>query len=906
MLLTENILNMVKIDFARMERKWQKRWEKAGIFKAGKDPKKKKYYVLEMFPYPSAAGLHMGHIRNYSMGDVTARYRRMNGFNVLYPMGYDAFGLPAENAAIKHKTHPKKYTEKAIEGIKKNQKALGLSYDWDREIATCCPEYYKWNQWFFLRMLKKGLAYRKKAPVNWCPKCNTVLANEQVVNGKCWRHDDTDVEVRNLEQWFLRITAYADRLLKGLGKIDWPENVKKMQENWIGRSEGTEIEFPIKGSGKKLRVFTTRPDTFFGITCLVYAPEHPDLMELVKGTKYERPVKDFINRVVLKEKFERTSEDSEKEGVFTGRYAINPVTKEEIPIYTANFVLMEYGTGAIIAVPAHDQRDFMFAKKYGISIKVVIQNQNGDLDPEKMTRAYEEDGVMVNSGKFSGLGNREAMKKITEFLEKQGIGKATVEYKLRDWLISRQRYWGTPIPVVYCDKCGMQPVDEKELPVMLPTEVKFTGKGNPLISSPAFVNATCPKCGGKAKRETDTMDTFFDSSWYFLRYCSPHAKDFAFSKDDVNYWMNVDQYIGGVEHAVMHLMYARFFMMVLRDEGLVGFEEPFQRLFNQGIVYKDGHKMSKSFGNVVTQEEMSRKYGIDTARLFLLFVASPESQLEWSDKGVQGTYRFLMKIFRLVSENAKKAEYGTAKPGNVNDRILEARTALVIKNVSRQIENFQFNLAIGSLLEFSNHLAAYAKSSPNRGLLGHALKTLVQLLSPFAPHTAEELWEKMGMDGLVSASRWPKAKNIDPKAISMEDIISKLSEDIANVIKLAGIKPTGIRLTTAHKWKYRFARILKKEMKKTRNIGDIMSSVISGELKVYGKEMSRLIPVLVKNPERVPDSVLSQKEEYELLKEISGTIQKEFGCPVSVEMAEKSASKKAGQAMPGKPGIEVI
>jgi leucyl-tRNA synthetase len=781
---------MKKAGFREMERKWQLRWETAKVFRVKENSRGKKYYVLEMLPYPSAAGLHMGHIRNYSMGDAYARYKRMQGFNVLYPMGYDAFGLPAENAAIKDGTHPKIYTDRAMSGIKKNQQALGLSYDWTREIATCRPEYYRWNQWFFLQMYRRGLAYKKLAPVNWCPQCETVLANEQVEQGKCWRCE-SDVEIRDLEQWFLGITKYADRLLHGLKKIDWPENVKKMQENWIGRSEGTRIDFKVKDSGKTLSVFTTRPDTLFGITFMVYAPEHPDVMELVRGTKYEAGVKRFIRKVMLEERFVRTSEESEKEGMFIGRHVIHPVTKEEIPIYIANFVLVEYGTGAIIAVPAHDQRDFMFAKKYKLPIKVVIQNPYHELDPKEMSRAYCEEGVMVNSGRFDGMSNSEAIEEITKHLEKTGSGKRTVEYKLRDWLISRQRYWGTPIPVVYCGKCGMVPVPEKDLPVLLPTGVKFTGHGNPLEKSGKFINTKCPGCGGKAKRETDTMDTFVDSSWYFLRYCSPTEKRSAFGGKAVRYWMPVDKYIGGVEHAVMHLLYARFFMLVLKDMGVIGFEEPFQCLFNQGIVYKDGHKMSKSFGNVVTQKEIAERYGVDAARLFLLFVAGPESQLEWSEKGIQGTHRFLRKFLNLVSGSAGKVSHGPRRKGDVMDRLLQMKLHQAIGTVSGQIEGFQFNLAISSIMEFVNYLQKYAKGEADRRLFLECVRATAKMLSPFAPHVAEEVWEKSGGKGFVSTSGWPVSdrKKAGRHLVAKERAVNDVIEDVRKILRIVKGRP---------------------------------------------------------------------------------------------------------------------
>ncbi|MFH1238597.1 MAG: leucine--tRNA ligase, partial [bacterium] len=625
-------------DFKALERKWQEYWEKNQLFKTREDKNKEKYYVLEMFPYPSGK-LHMGHARNYVIGDTYARFLRMNGYNILYPMGYDALGLPAENAAIKNDVNPADWTEKCINTMIEQQRKLGLSYDWSRLVITCRPEYYHWNQWIFLKFYQKGLAYKKKAPINWCPKCKTVLANEQVIQGKCWRCD-SKVEVKDLEQWFFKITAYAEELLNDLGKLEgWPERVKIMQKNWIGRSVGTMVNFPLKDSRDSLSIFTTRPDTLYGVKFMTFAPEHPKVQELISGTKYEKEVQKFINRVVIEDKFSRADEDKEKEGVFIGRYAVNPLTGEEIPIYVANFVLMEYGTGAIMAVPAHDQRDFEFAKKYNIPIKVVINPPGEELPVGQMKQAYVEAGIMTDSAQFSGMNSSEAIEKITEYLEQKSWGKKTVQYKLRDWLISRQRYWGTPIPIIYCDKCGMVGVPEDELPVKLPKDVKFTGRGNPLATSETFVNCKCPKCKGKARRETDTMDTFVDSSWYFARYCDPQNNRTPFAKDKVNYWMPVDQYIGGIEHAILHLLYARFFTRALRDLGLYEIDEPFQRLLCQGMVIKDGAKMSKSKGNVVSVDDMVNKYGADTARLFILFASPPERDLEWSDEGVEGAWR---------------------------------------------------------------------------------------------------------------------------------------------------------------------------------------------------------------------------------------------------------------------------
>ncbi|MCX8147521.1 MAG: leucine--tRNA ligase, partial [Candidatus Woesearchaeota archaeon] len=722
-------------DLNKIAEKWQKRWEDAKIFKVKEDPKKKKFYCLEMFPYPSGK-LHMGHVRNYAIGDCLARYKRMNGFNVLYPMGYDALGLPAENAAIKHGIHPRDWTMNSIQLMKNQQKILGLSYDWDREIATCLPEYYKWNQWMFLQFYKKGLAYRKKAPINWCPDCGTVLANEQVIDGKCWRCNSA-VEIKDLEQWFLKITHYAEELLNEIDNLKgWPERVKIMQRNWIGKSKGLLVNFKLKGTNEDMPIFTTRPDTLYGVTFMVFAPEHPKVMELVKGTEYEEKVKKFVRRVVIEERFTRTAEDKEKEGMFIGKYAINPLTGEEIPIYIANFVLLEYGTGAIMAVPAHDQRDFEFAKKYGIKIKVVINPPDFDLNAERMSRAYIDEGTLINSGEFNGMNNIDAIENISKYVEKKGFGKITTQYKLRDWLISRQRYWGTPIPIIYCNKCGIVPVPEKDLPVELPQHAIFSGRGNPLETNPDFVNVKCPKCGGKARRETDTMDTFVDSSWYFFRYCDPKNDKKPFG-DAYKYWMPVDQYIGGIEHAILHLLYARFWAKAMRDIGLADISEPFTNLLCQGMVIKDGKKMSKSFGNVVEPNEIIAKYGPDTARMFMLFTALPEKELEWSDQGVNGMFRFLNRLMALVEENinAKDAELTN------RDRNLIAKQHRTIKLVTEHIEKFEFSLAIGKIMEFVNAIYRYKDGEINKKVYDEAIKTMALLIAPFAPHIAEEIWE---------------------------------------------------------------------------------------------------------------------------------------------------------------------
>lgn len=876
------------VDFNKIAKKWQARWEKKKIFKVREDSKKNKYVNLEMFPYPSSGfGLHMGHARNYSIGDVYARFKRMQGFNVLYPMGYDAFGLPAENAAIKANSYPKKFTEDAIKTFVKQQKELGLSYDWDRVIATCYPEYYKWNQWFFLKFFEKGLAYKKKAPVNWCETCGTVLANEQVVDGKCWRCHN-EVSIKQLEQWFFKITDYAEKLLKDLDKLEgWPERVKTMQQNWIGRSEGTMVNFKMKDSEEIIPIFTTRPDTLYGVTFMVYAPEHPKVLELVKGTGYEKKVKEFIAKVVVQEKFSRTAEEQEKEGMFIGEYAINPLTGDEIPIYIANFVLLEYGTGAIMAVPAHDQRDFEFAKKYDIPTKIVIQPPDHELHVEKMHRAYVEDGVLVNSEQFNGTNNREAIEEITKYLEKKCLGQKTVQYKLRDWLISRQRYWGTPIPIIYCDKCGIVPVPEKDLPVKLPEDVRFTGEGNPLANLKKFVNVKCPKCKGDARRETDTMDTFVDSSWYFLRYCSPKESKKPFDAKKIKYWMPVDQYIGGIEHAVMHLLYSRFFIKALKDLKLVNFDEPFTRLFNQGMLHKNGFVMSKSRGNIVTQDEISEKYGIDTARLFLLFVALPDKDVEWSDQGVEGSYRFLNKIYRLLEK----------KITNKTNKRLENKTHKTIKEVTQHINEFKFNLALISIMGFTDYLASEEEVNKE------SLETLVKILSPFAPHLAEEMWEKLGHKKFVSLEKWPKHddKKIDVKAEAEEEMVQQTITDIRKVLELAKIEqPKKIELFISEKWKYEAFKKIGKEIEQTRNIGEIIKKVL---IKGHEQEISKIVQAMVKDPSKIPTVITSQEEEVKTLEEFKNVIEKEFKTKVVVIKAEESKEHKAKQATPGKPAI---
>jgi leucyl-tRNA synthetase len=759
---------------AEIEVKWQQKWAEEDSFRSEIDREKEKYYVLEMFPYPSGK-LHMGHMRVYSIGDVLARFLRMRGFNVIHPMGWDAFGLPAENAAIEHKVNPAIWTEQNIEHMKKQQNRLGVSYDWSREVNTSAPDYYRWSQWLFLLMYKRGLAYKKQASVNWCENCATVLANEQVEKGLCWRCSAV-VETRDLEQWFLRITNYAERLLNDLNILeDWPERVKVMQHNWIGRSEGAEISFKIKEfPGEEIRTFTTRPDTLFGVTSMVLAPEHPLLKKLVAGTEREKEVLDFVARVRKESEIERTADEAPKIGLLTGCHVINPINGEEVPVLVGNYVLMGYGTGAVMGVPAHDQRDFDFARKHNLPIRVVIQPEGEELNGGTMQEAYAGEGKMVNSGSFNGLSNAEGMKKVTQALEDQGVGSFRVTYRLRDWLISRQRYWGAPIPVIYCDKCGAVPVPEADLPVILPHDVELSGNRVPGLAQYAdFVNTTCPACGGAANRETDTMDTFICSSWYFMRYTSPHTERAPFETEDVDYWMPVDQYIGGIEHAVLHLLYARFFTKVLFDAGLTKAEEPFSRLLAQGMVYKDGAKMSKSKGNVVTPDEIVEKYGADTGRLFILFAAPPEKDLDWNDQGVEGSHRFLRRIWRLAEECREQfaASAGTTLPGD-SEAALERALHAAIKKVTYDIhERFNFNTAISAIMELVNAIYAYRLdrdiAKQNNPILKETMEKMILLLAPFAPHLAEEVWHNLGFTGSVHNQKWP---GFDPEKLLVEEV----------------------------------------------------------------------------------------------------------------------------------------
>ncbi|MCE5286915.1 MAG: leucine--tRNA ligase [Pelosinus sp.] len=757
-----------------IEKKWQKIWADQGAFRTDIQHQRPEYYVLEMFPYPSG-NLHMGHVRNYSIGDVVARFKSMQGYNVLHPMGWDAFGMPAENAAIKHGVHPAEWTWSNINNMRRQQQELGLSYDWDREVATCHPEYYRWTQSLFLLFYERGLAYKKKATVNWCNECNTVLANEQVVDGHCWRCD-SEVIKKDLEQWFLKITDYADTLLKDLDKLKgWPERVKTMQENWIGRSEGAEFSFDVPEIGEKITVYTTRCDTAFGVSYVVLAPEHPLVEKLIAGKPDAEAVRTFCENVRKLSEISRTSSETEKEGIFTGAYAVNPFTGEKVPVWVANYVLFEYGTGAVMGVPTHDERDWRFADKYNLPKKVVVQPQGEAFSLETMTDAYHGTGIMVNSGEFNGMDNETAKVAMAKWLEERGMGKRRVNYRLRDWLISRQRYWGAPIPMIYCPTCGTVPVPQKDLPVRLPENVRFDeGAVSPLAGAEDFINCTCPKCGGKARRETDTMDTFICSSWYYMRYTDPRNTEKPFDASKVNYWMPVDQYIGGIEHAILHLLYSRFFTKVLKDAGLTNFDEPFKNLLTQGMVIKDGSKMSKSKGNVVSPEEIVGKYGADTARLFILFAAPPERDLEWSDQGVEGAYRFLSRLWRIVfhyADAVKNAapEYDTAAL-NKNEKELRRMLHIAIKKVTDDIsERFNFNTAISSIMELVNAMHTFKEQerTVNGGLMREVVSGLLRLLAPFAPHITEELWQETLAEGSVHKACWP---TFDAEAIKVSEV----------------------------------------------------------------------------------------------------------------------------------------
>jgi len=1017
----DRVVERLELDHKQIAEKWQKEWDELDAFKSHDHSKKKKFYLLEMFPYPSASGLHMGHALNYTIGDIFARFKIMQGFNVLHPMGFDSFGLPAENAAIKAKSHPKKFTEDAIVNYVKQMQGLGLSYDWSRMVQTHKEDYYKWDQWIFLKMYEKGLAYKKTSPVNWCPECNTVLANEQVHNGKCWRHEDTNVEVKNLEQWFFKTTAYANELYDGLDKLNqWPDMIKKLQRNWIGKSHGTEIKFKI--NGEDWPIFTTRPDTIFGVTFLVISAQHSRLHEIVTHEQ-KVAVEEF-----LKEQHSVKQEDidqMEKVGVFTGSYAIHPLTKEKVPIYAGNFVLADYGSGMVMAVPAHDQRDYEFAIKYNIPIKWVVMpssgephedeekrytisavikrksddkyllvkwkqfgwiapvvggidegetpeqaavrevleetgfktkaiekiggqiesrfyaenkniwrhridqpvflelsddkqqvisedekkmlevvwlsfedalkkithedNKNGIKYAEKGGCAFTEYGTLFNSGKFDGLTSADAKEKITEELSRISAGSKVTNFRLRDWLISRQRFWGTPIPIIYCDKCGAVPVPEKDLPVKLPDDVVFTDVKNPLKNYAPFLNTKCPKCHGNAKRETDTMDTFVNSSWYYLRYTDPKNEKEIFDKKNADYWAPIDLYIGGKEHACMHLIYIRFYTKFLRDIGLLDIDEPAIRLFNQGMLQgPDGEKMSKSKGNVVLPEVVSEKYGLDAARLFLVSVASPDKDINWSDKGVEGSVRFINKVINYVN-NVKIGETSKKTKSKIHQ---------TIKEVTECIEKLQYNIATIKIRELFD--------SFDDEISKEDLEICLKLLTPICPHTCEELWERIGNDKFISKKEWPVCDEslIDYKVDYLDKLYEDLRSDINGVLRLINVtKPEQIKIIVSQDWKYSFAKEFKDAYAETKDFKEISQRLLSGELKKYGQEIMKSLPGLIKDGSKLPEFILSTSEEKENIESNKVKLEQEFGCEILIEVADSSSEAKAKNAWPGKPAL---
>lgn len=1064
------------MDHKQVQQKWQKAWEDAKIFETKESKSKKKFYMLEMYPYPSGSGLHMGHAKNYTLGDASARFKRMQGYNVLYTMGYDSFGLPAENAAIKEHTHPRIYTEKSIANFIKQQKELGLSYDWTRTLASHRPDYYRWDQWLFLELYKKGLAYKKTAIVNWCPKCETVLANEQVVNGACWRHEDTPIDNKELNQWFIRTTAYADQLLAGLDTLDWPEDVKQMQRNWIGKSQGVDIHFKLEGTSTILPAYTTRCDTIYSVTFICIAPEHPLAIELSKETSYEAEVRRAIEQSKKQSLIERTTETGQdKIGAFTGRYAINPINQSRIPIYVANFVLM-YGTGIVMA-DAHDQRDFEFARKYNIPLKFVISDDGSPITPEKASRAFLSDGILFDSGDWNGMHNKEALPQMAEWIEKNEWGKKTVNYRLRDWLISRQRYWGCPIPMVYCDSCrqrkqkvliihgfggshdgnwfpwlqkeledrgfevvnkdmpnpnhprlkewlamlvsltkdfsendiiighslggkaalhlaekisiqsiylvapvttidldyakmrrewvgedvdscetftkeqvsltkaeahtrrrmiflsdddpwiplatktafnanwdvrmlhnkghiqdaqltellneiikdkkdsGIVPVREADLPVLLPEEVTF-GSGNPLATNKNFVETTCPRCNRSARRETDTMDTFMDSSWYFIRYCDAHNEQKPFSKAKADYWLPIDHYIGGKEHATGHLIYSRFITKFLKDIGMLSIDEPAQKLFNQGMLHKNGVVMSKSKGNVVLPEEVSEKYGIDTARFYLFFVAGPEKDMEWSDQGIEGAFRFIKKYTEFLPETfTSKAD---PKEESIRNR--------TIREVTAHFESSAFNKALIELSSFTDFLRNKETFSQK------SAETLILLMSPITPHISEELWERLGKKPFCSLAKWPTydESKIKPDLEAEDDFAEKTRQDMLTLSSLIKFKPKSYTLIISAAWKYEFYKKLKEELAKTREMKTLITSCM---VKGHESEIAPLVASVLKDPAKLPDMILTPTIEKKALNTNLSKLEKEFNSHITITFAEQSQDKKGGNASPGKVAI---
>jgi len=1006
-------------DLYKISKKWQKKWKEEGTFKFNPNSKKPPYYCLEMFSYPSGK-LHIGHVRNYSLGDAYARYKRMKGFNVLYPVGFDALGLPAENAAIKNKSHPKEWTDRCMQAMTDQLKEMGFSYDFDRIMPTCDEDYSKWNQWIFLKFFEKGLAYKKDAIINWCPECNTVLANEQVIDGKCWRHTDTEIEQKPLDQWYYKIKDYAEELLTSIDTLEgWPERVKTMQKNWIGKKKGYYQYYKVNDMDITLDTFTTHHHTSFAEIFIAIAPEHKIALDLVKGTKYEEDAIQFIEKIKKKKIKGDYRPETAKEGFFTGKYARDFCSGRDLPIYIADFALIEFGTG-IVKASAHDQRDFDFAKAHNIPLvevlfpnKLVPSNDNTfdiihpGIDPKQMSDykynkkykdvkvgtliletqnthaeielninkgannameqessvirqiaftlfyekqiqtlsikniknckmslndfvslgfkpneegtfiltkgdeqvlySYDGQGYMFRSKQFSGISVPEAKIEMGKWMEEKGFAKKTTTYSLRDWLISRQRFWGTPIPIVYCGDCGVVPEKEENLPIRLPDDAEFTGKGNPLETSKTFVECTCPKCGGPAKRETDTMDTFVDSSWYFFRFIDRNNSKLPFDKKLVDNWMPVNQYIGGIEHAILHLLYSRFFTKALRDIGLTKIDEPFQRLLTQGMVIKDGAKMSKSIGNVVDPGEFNKKFGPDTSRLFILFSALPEKELDWNDSGVNGSHKFLQRVLKLTEIKEKKFLEGDETTSK--DKFIISKMHKTIRNVTELIEEFKFSLAIGQIMEFVNAIQEFNDDKLNRFVYMESIKNLALLISPFTPHIAEEIWSKMGEEGLIANQEWPlfDETKIDEEAETSDEIVKSLVKDIRKVLELIKMKqPSEIKLIVSYNWKYRFLELVKKELENTRDIRAIMNVVLGEtELKKHGKDVAKLVPLFVKDPSRMPDKVLSQEKEVDSLMEVREKLSKEFDCEVIIEPADESEEKKANVAMPSKPAIVI-
>jgi leucyl-tRNA synthetase len=866
------------MDFKNIEKKWQEKWEEKKLFEVNEDSKKEKFYVLSMFPYPSGSGLHLGHALNFVIGDVFSRFKIMNNFNVLQPMGFDALGLPAENAAIKAGEHPQDYTNNSIKNYIKQLKSLGLAYDWSRTVNTADPDYYKWDQWIFLKMFEKGLAYQKESAVNWCPECNTVLANEQVQNGFCWRHEETKVKLKHLKQWFLKTTHYADELYEEIDNLNWPSKTKAMQKNWIGKSFGTEINFEI--NGEKWPIFTTRPDTIFGVTFMVVSAQHKKLFNLVTEEQ-KSSVEKFLEK--LNSVSEKELENMEKEGVFTGSYAINPINGEKVPVYAGNFVVADYGAGMVMAVPAHDQRDYEFAKKYDIEIKQVI---DGNLTKE---RAFTGEGILINSEQFNGINSNTAIEKITKYLEEQEKGKKVVNFRLRDWGISRQRYWGTPIPIIHCEKCGAVPVPEKDLPVELPKDVKF-GDGNPLTTNEKWINVACPKCGEKARRETDTMDTFVNSSWYYLRYVDSKNNEKIFDEKKADYWCPIDQYIGGYEHACMHLIYIRFYTKFLADLGIINFREPAKKLFHQGMLNGEGGiKMSKSKGNVVLPETVSEKYGIDTARLFLLSLAAPDKPRDWSEKGIQGSLKFINKIF----EHFSNAEFG----GDSKQTL--SKLNKTIKEVTKEIDCFEYNISIIKLRKLFEHLEKNVVSKDSA-------KKFLKLMNPFCPHLTEELWERIGEKQFLSVEKWPEYDEtlIDEQLEKIDDLVEELRKDIIKIKQLAKIDVSKkVKIFVAPKWKWEAMEIVKEVCKEKPDFGLAMKTLMQKEeFRTKGRELEKFLKNLMAKLLNVKELVWFDEKKF--LEQAKGELEKEFG-EIEIINAQDSKEPKASNAFPGKPAILV-